>query len=279
MDSLTVTVLLLASLLHASWHALVKSGEDQIAVLAGMGLVASVAAGLALPFLPFPDARAWPVLAVSIGLHVGYKLCLSSAYARGDLGLAFPLARGLVPVFATGFAFFTLGQVPGLYQVGAILLVSAGALVLATERIGNRLNWRLIAATAGAGAAVAAYSVLDAHGTRIARTWAGFTAWLIVGDTLVFLVTARAMSGAGLWPALLRMRGRIAVSGLLGLLSFAAFLWALSRNAVGPVTALRESSLLFAIVIGMARYGETGSVRRIGAALAIFAGIALIAAR
>lgn len=279
MDSLTIAVMLLAALLHASWHALVKSGEDQITILAGMGVVASAAAVLALPFLPPPLAPAWPVMAASVALHVSYKLCLSKAYAQGDLGLAFPLARGLAPLFATALAVLALSQIPGPVHAGAIGLISAGVLILATERIGSRLHGRLVMATAGAGAAVAAYSVLDAYGTRVAGSWAGFTAWLIVCDNLLFLALARSLKGGALWSSLYRMRARIIVSGLLGVLSFGAFLWALSRNAVGPVAALRETSLLFAIVIGVIRYGEVGSARRIGAALAILAGIILIGTR
>src|ERR1700752_893783 len=94
LDSLTIVLMLLAALLHAGWHSLVKGGADQTATLAGMGIVASLAAFAALPFVPVPPPAVWPVLALSVGLHVGYKLCLARAYSHGDLGEAFPLARG-----------------------------------------------------------------------------------------------------------------------------------------------------------------------------------------
>lgn len=277
LDILTITVMLIAALMHASWHALVKSGEDQITVLAGMGLVSSAVAVIAVPFVPLPSMPAWPVMMASVALHVGYKLCLASAYARGDLGQAFPLARGLVPLFATALALVALGQVPTIGQLVGIGCVSIGVLLLATERIGTRLNWRLMATTAGAGAAVAFYSVLDAFGTRSSGNWAGFAAWLIILDNLFFLAVSRVIKGPEVWSVLHRMRTRVLVSGLLGLVSFTVFLWALSRNPVGPVAALRESSLLFAVVIGMVRYGEGGSSRRIEAALAILAGFVVIA--
>jgi hypothetical protein len=112
LDPLTIILMLMAALLHAGWHSLVKSGADQMVTLAGMGTVASVAALAALPFVSLPPPAVWPVLAASVALHVGYKLCLARAYAYGDLGEAFPLARGMVPLFATAIALTTLGQVP-----------------------------------------------------------------------------------------------------------------------------------------------------------------------
>src|ERR1700687_6323157 len=116
--------MLAAGLLHASWQSLVKAGQNQITVLAGMGTVAGLCAVAALPFVPFPAAEIWPVLLLSVGLHIAYKLCLAGAYAHGDFGQAFPLARGMVPLFATLIAFGGLGQILSMHQCAAIVLVS-----------------------------------------------------------------------------------------------------------------------------------------------------------
>src|SRR5262245_26683013 len=216
--------MLLAALLHAGWHSLVKAGADQTVTVAGMGLVASGAAVAALPFVPLPPVELWPVLAASVALHVGYKICLARAYAHGDLGEAFPLARGMVPLFATTLALVTLGQVPSVGQSAGIGLVSAGLLLVMLERQRgpNRggPNWRLWSAAAGAGLAVAGYSVLDAYGIRRFGTWLGFTAWLIVLDTTVFLTLCRLQRGPKLWHDLMATRARVIASGLLGLASF-----------------------------------------------------------
>jgi drug/metabolite transporter (DMT)-like permease len=242
LDHLTITLMLLAALLHAGWHSPVKGGDDQMVTLAGMGMVASVAALAALPLVPLPPAAVWPVLAASVALHVGYKLCLSRAYAHGDLSEAFPLARGMVPLFATAIAYTTLGQVPSTGQALGIAAVSAGILAVMLDHQGRRgaANWRLWAAAAGAGLAVAGYSVLDAYGIRVFGDWLGFTAWLIVVDNIAFLATSRLARGSALWRDLLAMKGRVLASGALGLASFCVFLWALSRGPVGAVSALRE---------------------------------------
>jgi drug/metabolite transporter (DMT)-like permease len=268
--------MLLAGLLHATWHALVKSGDDQITVLAGMGLVAVAMALVALVFVAPPPAAVWLVMLASAVLHIGYKLCLAWAYAHGDLGQAFPLARGMVPLFATGLALLTLGQVPSAGQAFGVGLVSFGLLLLALERTGRQINRRLLMAAAGAGATVAAYSVLDAYGTRVYGDWAGFTAWIVILDNLAFLPLSRLIRGPALWADLYRARGRVLVSGVLGMTSFSVFVWALSRSPVGLVSALRETSVLFAMAIGIAFFAETLSPRRVAAACAIVTGIVTI---
>ena len=277
MDLVTALTMLLAGLLHASWHSLVKSGGDQIANLAGMGLVASIVAIATIPFVPSLPLVVWPIIAVSVCLHVGYKTCLAFAYSKGELGQAFPLSRGAVPVFASVIAFATLGQLPTKFETVGIVLVSIGIVLLAMERLRGSLNGALLLAAAGAGLSVAAYSVLDSYGTRLAGNWIAFTAWLVVLDCLLFLIVARWLRGEKLLSVLFAMKGRIFASGFLGVISFSVFMWALSRSPVGPVTALRETSILFAIIIGVMLHHEQLSVRRLCAGAMMVAGVMTIA--
>jgi uncharacterized membrane protein len=133
-------------------------------------------------------------------------------------------------------------------------------------------------AAAGAGLAVAGYSVLDAYGIRLFGTWLGFTAWLIVIDNLAFLATSRLVRGPTLWRDLLAMKGRLLASGALGLASFCVFLWALSRGPVGAVSALRETSMLFAIALGVVLHHEALSAARLAGAVLMLLGVVAIAA-
>jgi drug/metabolite transporter (DMT)-like permease len=276
-DLLTIVLMLLAGSLHASWHGLVKSGADQTANLAGMGIIAALPAMAVIPFVPIPPPMVWAVLLVSVVLHVGYKLCVASAYANADLGEAYPLARGAVPLFATAIAFSTLGQTPSAGQCAGIVLVSGGLMILALERLRRSFDGALLAAAGGAGLAVALYSVVDSYGTRLSGNWLDYTAWLIAIDNVTFLLVSRLIRGPELWTTLSAMKGRVVASGLLGLISFGVFMWALSRNPVGAVSALRETSVFFAILIGIVLHREPLSGRRISAGLLIVAGILTIA--
>lgn len=277
MDLLTVSLMLLAALLHAAWHSLVKFGQDQVTVLVGMGLVGTIPAAAVLPFVPVPSAEVWMLLAISVALHVGYKLFLASAYRRGDLGQAFPMARGAVPLFAAGLAYGALGQLPTPLQALGIAVVALGLLWLAAQSTGGRFNLPLLVAAGGAGLTVACYSVLDAYGVRIDGDWLAYTAWLIVIDCVIFALIARLFIKPDLWRGVQAMGVRVVASGILGLGSFGVFLWALSRAPVGPVVALRESSVLFVIAIAAIAQREPLSIQRLLAALAIFAGIVTIA--
>lgn len=270
--------MLTAAVTHASWHALVKTAGNRLEILAGMGVVAGGIAVCALPFVQAPPPRIWPILALSVLLHSSYKLCLAAAYARADLGQAFPLARGMVPPFATLLALVFLFQAPSLPQLLGIVLIACGLLLLAQERSAGRINAPLLLVTATAGLLVAGYSVLDAYGMRQMGDWLGFTAWLVAIDSVAFLLYCRWSAGAAFWTGLAAARSRVAASGLLGVASFGVFMWAISFNPIGPVVALRETNVLFAVLIGVVLYGEPLSTSRIAAACAILAGIATIAA-
>src|ERR1700738_4668943 len=107
--------MLVAGLLHASWHAIVKVGTS-LSILAGMGLVSTA---VTLPFLfyvPTPTGEVWLILLLSVALHAGYKISLARAYAGGEFSRAYPLARGLVPIFAAPLSYIWLGQLPTAAQ-------------------------------------------------------------------------------------------------------------------------------------------------------------------
>jgi len=270
--------MLLAAVLHASWQALVKSGQSALNVLTGMCLVSAAVATAALPFVSVPPRGAWPVLGVSILFHSAYRVALARAYAHGDLSQAFPLARGFVPLFATVIAFITLGQLPAVGQLIGIAAISCGLLALALDSfLQGGVRGRLLLAAGAAGLTVASYSVIDAYGTRVSGDWAAYTAWLVVLDSGSFFLAVWAITGHKLWSALDAERARTVISGLLGIGSFVVFLWALSRGPVGAVSALRETSILFATLIGVFLHGDKRSAIGLAAAPMIVIGIAAIA--
>ena len=273
LDPTAVALMLAAGLLHASWHSLVKYGSDQIVVLAGMCFVAAFFAACFLPFVPLPSLSTWGVLLGSVVLHVTYKLALARSYGLGDLGQAYPMALGFVPLLATTFAFFILNQIPSTGQLTGICILCAGLLWLSERSIRGGIGARLVVSALAAGFMVACYSVVDAYGTRLAGGWLSFTAWLVVLDGGSFCLLAYLMRGRSLWHNLSLHRSRVAVSGLLGTVSFAVFMWALSRSPTGAVTSLRESSVMFATLIGAFVHGEKLSWHRIGAVALILAGL------
>ncbi|CCD85091.1 GRP family sugar transporter [Bradyrhizobium sp. ORS 285] len=276
MDPIATILMLLAGLLHATWHAIVKTGSS-VSILAGMGLVSSV---LTLPFLffvPAPSPSTWPILLASLVLHAGYKISLATAYRSAEFGRAYPIARGTVPLFATLLAYLGLQQWPHAGQLTGIAVIVVGILGLARDRVHGAIDRRAFAAAILAAAMVAAYSVIDAAGTRQPEGWASFTAWVIVLDSLVFFIVATLQRGPGIMSDIRESLVAVLIAGLLGLTSFAVFLWALSRNPIANVVAFRECSVLFATLIGVLVLKERATPQRLGCAALIAVGLVIVA--
>jgi len=268
---------LAAALLHATWHALVKSSGDRVVALAGMSLVSGALAFAALPFVAIPRAGVLAVIAFSVLLHIGYKLALAHLYEKADLSRAYPLARGLTPVIAVFLGMVFLAEKPAPVTLAGVLAISAGIVGLLFERGGNRLSAGAAGAAAAAGAAVAAYSVLDAYGVRLNGDWLSFTAWLVACDSGLFVGYALASRGRAATAAWRGEWGRTLASGLLGSIAFCVFLWALGRAEVGPVSALRETSMAFSALIGAVVLKERMSRARALAVAMVLAGTVAIA--
>ena len=275
MDFVVALAVLVAALLHATWHALVKTSGDRVLALAGMNLVSGTAALAVIPFVAVPAVQACLVIAFSVLLHVAYKLALARLYSRVDFSVAYPVARGLTPGVATLLALIVVGERPSLLAMAGIVAISSGILFAVADRVA-KMPWSGLAAAAAAGTAVAAYSVLDAYGVRINGDWLGFTAWLVAADSLMFVTYALATRGRA---ALLEWRGawlRTLASGLLGTVSFGVFLWALARAHVGPVAALRETSIVLAALIGAIVLRERATPARLTATALVTLGAAAI---
>lgn len=277
MDPLVVSAVLAASLLHASWHALVKSTGDRVIALAGMNVVSAGTAFALLPLTERLPLLVYGIIFASSLVHVGYKIALARLYDRADLGRAYPLARGFVPVMAAMLAYVVLGESPSAATLAGILLLCFGLLLLGHEAGGHGSAPAVLLAAAGAGFAVAAYSVIDAYGIRMSGDWFSFTVWLIAVDGSMFVGYALATRGKTALRAWQNAPGRTLASGCLGILSFSVFMWALGRAPVGAVAALRETSVLFAAIVGAVVLGERATWKRYAATVLVMAGVGVIA--
>lgn len=277
MDLLSLILLLFSAFLHAAWHGSVKGSPDRLAQMAGISIVATIVAALAIPLCTVPTPTGWLLIVASALLHNLYKGSLLAAYRYGDLAQAFPFVRGTVPLFSGLLAYVVLQQVPSPPQILGAAVISAGLITLASPTWRPPHNWALLLTAAMAGSSVAAYAVLDAYILRVMGDWLSFTVWLIVVDCLLFLIIAGCLRGSSLWTSLRNQRSSILGSGVISVISFAIFLWALGRAHVGMVSAVRETSILFALALGTLRYREELTASRVIGAALISSGIATIA--
>lgn len=279
MTPLVAAAVLLAAVTHASWNAIAHHIKDQLlsfTLISGGGALIGLAAA---PFVPLPDAGAWPYLVVSAALHLAYMALLMRSFSLGDFGQMYPIARGTAPLAVTVLAALFVGERPDGWQLTGVAVACAGLVGVALWGIrggGARPHWPALVAAVATGLAIAAYTVVDGVGVRASGSALGYIAWLMILEGLAIPAYALLRRRREL-PAQLRP---YAVRGLIGAaLSFAAYglvLWAQTRAALAPIAALRESSIIVGAAIGALFFKERFGAPRIAAAGLMVVGIGLM---
>ena len=270
---------LLAALLHATWNALVKGGADKDATMTAVVLGHVPLAMALLPFLPPLDPAALPWLALGIALHLGYQLFLIAGYRIGDLTQVYPIARGSAPILVTLISVGVLGVSLGTTQVLAVAMIAAGILSIAlVRRADGQRNPRAVAMALGTGGFIAAYSLVDGIGARAAGTALGYWTWAALGNAALFTAWM-AWRRPALLPRLARDRRSMAaglIGGTASYVAYALVVWAFTQAPIALVTALRETSIVFALLIGVGLLGERLSLAKVASTLVTIAGAVLL---
>lgn len=266
-------IVLTAALLHALWNALVKASGDRSVTLGLIALGHCVPAILLLPFVQIPAAAAFPCIIASTVIHWAYYYYLNISYRFGDLSLIYPIARGCAPVMvALGATIWANETLSTAAWIG-ILIVSMGIMILATIRHADK---RGVGAALLTSVIIAAYSVVDGIGIRMSGAPIGYVVWLFAAEICVatfVLVTrfdrAKALAAKAL---ILGIAGGV-ISGL----AYGLALYAKTLAPIGIVSAVRETSVIFAALIGVAWLGEGPAKRRLTAASVVALGVMILA--
>jgi drug/metabolite transporter (DMT)-like permease len=262
----TTALVLLAALLHASWNAVLRGGRDRFWSMTVINLAVCVPAIISLPFIPVPARASWPFILASGALHVAYSLLLVRMYRLGELGETYPIARGSSPVLVTLGAAVFAGERLGSVSLAGVALVSGGIVALAMR--GKRLAFASAPAALMTGICIAVYTVVDGLGVRAAGSDLAYIGWMFSLEilTLPLFLAARGIKALKASP-----RAFLApvIGGLVSLTAYGIVILALSVGPMGPVSALRETSGVFAALIGWLFLKEKLTARRLGACLVI----------
>jgi drug/metabolite transporter (DMT)-like permease len=272
--SLDITLaVLLAALLHASWNAMIKGGGDVLldtsAIIAGAGLVT-------LPFLlvvPIPDVASWPYIGCSVVTHVAYYYLMINAYRSGDLSLVYPLMRGVAPLITGVLGIVTLRELPGPLNWLGMVLISAGVVALALRTVQHSPSGRAVGFALMNALVIAVYTVIDGTGARLAGDAWAYIAWLFVLDAIPFTAYMLIRHRTDFVDVLSRRRARGLVGGSLSAAAYAISVWAMTKAPVALVASLRETSVLFATMIGARLLHERLTPRRWGGVIAVVLGV------
>lgn len=256
-----IAIALFGALLHASWNVMVKSSTDKALDTALIHLLGSFIALPLVLIVGWPLAAAWPYIVTSVIIHIAYYVALTGAYKHGDMGLTYPLMRGAAPLLVALSAAFTFNEPVSLLAWAGVIGICAGVLVLGLS--GHALDNRRATYFALANAVViAAYTVVDALGARASGNALQYVVALFVLDGWPFAAMVLARRGRAAWQYA-KARWPMAMGGALASLgSYGIALWAMTRAPVATVAALRETSVLFAALLGSWLLKEKFTPRR-----------------
>lgn len=277
MSPTVFAAVLLAALLHAGWNALVKGGSDKDLAMCAVVIGHVPFAALILPFVPSPDPVSWPYILAGLLLHFGYQLFLLNSYRTGDLTQVYPIARGSAPLIVAAVSVLFLGVVLQPFELLAIALIATGILSIALVRGADGLrNGRAARSALMTGCFIASYSLVDGWGARQAGTALGYYCWLAIGNGLVFVIFTLFTAPARL-PKLVGSAWKLTAVG--GGASFAAYgivTWAFTQAPIALVTALRETSIIFALMIGVFFLKERLSLAKVFSVMVTLIGVGLL---
>jgi drug/metabolite transporter (DMT)-like permease len=287
-----------SAVLHASWNALVKGVKDHLVGFVALNLGAGAVCMLVAPFVTAPARRAWPYLAVSVVIHVGYQALLLQSYRVGDFNQVYPIARGTAPLLVALLAVPLADERLGAIQLAGVAAIGGGLISLAHVRdwlragpaagSASRLRARpgaafglrgpppALAFAFATGLLITAYSVVDGLGVRRAESTLGYAAWLVLIESVSIpsfaLLRERARVRQA-WRSTWRLAG---LGGVLSVTAYAIVLWAQTRGALAAVTALRETGVIVAAIIGTVVFHEHFGRRRLVAAVLVASGVVLL---
>ncbi len=277
MTTIVFVAILGAALLHASWNALVKGGSDKHLAMAAIVLGHVPLACLALPFVPLPAPASLPYLAGGVTLHIGYQLLLLSSYRAGDLTQVYPIARGCAPLIVVGISTTILGVQLHRVELFAVFTIAAGIVSLSlVRRSDGQRNTRAAVLALGAGCFIAGYSLVDGLGVRLAGTALGFYSCLTIGNAAIFAVII-AVRKPGVLRRLPSEGKRLFwVGGGASFVAYALVTWSFTQAPIALVTALRETSIVFALLIGVFFLKERLDLAKVISTLVTLSGAVLL---
>lgn len=264
-----------AAFLHAVWNALIKLGTSKVSTMVILSVV-EVPIGLAVVLVSPPiDMAAVPWVIAAGCTHFAYKFFLTYAYDHGDLSRVYPIARGAAPMIVALVGGLFIADAISARQYLAIAILGGGILLMARGIFAQGENRRMLPFALGSACATATYTMIDGIGGRVSGAPGAYVAWVFVADGLIFTLGMLALRGWSILPGDRRAWALGAAASLASYGAYAVSIWAMTLAPIAVVAALRETSILFAVLIGWLAFGERMDRGKATAAVVIVAGVLL----
>ncbi len=272
-QSVLYGIVLLSAIGHASWNALLKRTPDRLVMMVAIRIVGLFYGFMLIWYAGIPSIESLKWLIAATVAMWAYQALLVQGYDYGDLSFVYPLARGVAPVILTALAFLLINESVSLSQLLGVISISLGIAMLALLGRGSVIA--LIYASL-IGASVAVYSLLSGAGVRLSSNLLGFSAALEIASGVGFLLYATLARGRSFASSLVSIWPMGTGAGLLSVVGYLTFLAAANHLPIGPVSAIRECSALFGVLIGIFIMKEPFGATRAAGALLMTLGIIVL---
>ncbi|WP_339452518.1 EamA family transporter [Pseudomonas sp. JAI120] len=263
-------IIMLGAALHATWNAVVKGGDNKLLTTCMIASIASLIASAVIPFLELPSKESWPFIGASVILQVVYFVLVASTYRIADMSQTYPIMRGTAPLLVATASVGLLSESLSSFAWLGIAIICIGILSMAaTPGIGQRKGLLLALVNA---AVIAGYTLIDGVGVRKSGAPAAYTLWIFLLTGLALALWACAVRRREFWRYLARHWRPGVIGGFGTVVSYGLALWAMTAAPIATVSALRETSILFGVVISALVLKEQLTRRRIMAACIIAGG-------
>ena len=277
MESNVFILVILAAVLHAAWNGMVKNHKDKVVSVAAIVFGHVPIAIIVMIFLPLPALESVPYIILSAIIHQGYQYSLISAYNVGDLTKVYPIARGTGPIIATVISIIFLGLLITNFQILSIFLICLGIIIIGLFSKSVKKNNKLIIYSLSTGFFIGLYSLADGYGARVSLSPLSFLGWSFVLNAMIFPFVLKYMGHSNIFRNVMKKAKIIFwLGGTISYIVYGIVVWSFTKAPIPLVAALRESSIIFSILIGYFFLKEQINFVKIISITIIFLGVILL---
>ena len=277
MESNVFLLVIFAAILHAIWNGMVKNFGDKVISVSAIVFGHVPMAIIVMLFLPLPTLESVPYIILSAIIHQGYQYNLISAYKIGDFTRVYPIARGTGPIVATLVSIIFLGLLITKLQILSIVLICFGIIILGLFSGSLIKNNKAVTYSLATGFFIGIYSLADGYGARISLSPLSFLGWSIILNALIFPFILKSMNYSNVFSRVMKETKLIFwVGGTISYIVYGIVVWSFTMAPIPLVGALRESSVVFSILIGFFFLKERITILKVLSILLIFSGIVLL---
>ncbi len=274
MDNTVFLFVLFSAVLHAVWNSMASKYKNKNVSIPAIVYGHVPACIVAVIILPMPSVESFPYIILSALIHQGYQNFLLTAYQTGKFTTVYPVARGFGPLVATVISIIFLGVYLKVFTLVSILLISAGVIFIGLFSKSVLKNYKILYTSLTTGVFIGIYSVVDGYGARISMSAISYMSWVFIFSALFFPIVLKFRKQKNILKKTLN-EGKVIfwVGGFFSYVAYVITVWAFTKAPIPMVSALRESSIIFAIFIGYFYLKEKISLYKIISILLIFAGV------